>query len=180
MFWWQNFLYCSFKFRFIATDKFRWYPSTMIMKRKLDVCAYLNMKMLQREICSSLPAYYVLAHYNRHKQKLLLHQILIFLIETFLLPPSFLQRRGNIFFMRWSGTANVYWNDEYGEDVSVQIHYCDKGADLLTHKRVPHPHPTPLCWNDRGGNKDCHAKIYKYGWIYMHITGISRNNRRYI
>ncbi|MCI9033038.1 MAG: hypothetical protein HFJ08_03095 [Lachnospiraceae bacterium] len=30
---------------------------------------------------------------------------------------EFLQRRGNIFFMRWSGTANVYWNDEYGEDV---------------------------------------------------------------
>lgn len=30
---------------------------------------------------------------------------------------EFLERRGNIFLMRWSGTANVFWNDEYGEDV---------------------------------------------------------------
>ena len=30
---------------------------------------------------------------------------------------EFLERRGNIFLVRWSGTANVYWNDEYGEDV---------------------------------------------------------------
>lgn len=30
---------------------------------------------------------------------------------------EFLERRGTVFLMRWSGTANVYWNDEYGEDV---------------------------------------------------------------
>ncbi|MDE7415983.1 MAG: hypothetical protein K2N44_06685 [Lachnospiraceae bacterium] len=30
---------------------------------------------------------------------------------------EFLERRGNVFLVRWSGTANVYWNDEYGEDV---------------------------------------------------------------
>lgn len=30
---------------------------------------------------------------------------------------EFLERRGNVFWVRWSGTANVYWNDEYGEDV---------------------------------------------------------------
>ncbi|MDE6620861.1 MAG: hypothetical protein K2K74_10320 [Lachnospiraceae bacterium] len=30
---------------------------------------------------------------------------------------EFLERRGNVFLVRWSGMANVYWNDEYGEDV---------------------------------------------------------------
>ncbi|WP_252242196.1 hypothetical protein [Clostridium sp. ZBS18] len=30
---------------------------------------------------------------------------------------KFLERNGNKFLVRWTGTANVYWNDEYGEDV---------------------------------------------------------------
>lgn len=30
---------------------------------------------------------------------------------------EFLERRGNNFLIRWTGTANVYWNDEYGADV---------------------------------------------------------------
>lgn len=30
---------------------------------------------------------------------------------------TILKRRGTNFRMRWTGTANVYWNDEYGEDV---------------------------------------------------------------
>ena len=28
-----------------------------------------------------------------------------------------LERRGTSFLVRWAGTANVYWDDEYGEDV---------------------------------------------------------------
>lgn len=30
---------------------------------------------------------------------------------------EFLERRGDNFLIRWTGTANVYWNDEYGADV---------------------------------------------------------------
>ncbi len=30
---------------------------------------------------------------------------------------EFLKRNGTQFFVRWSGTANVYWNEEYGADV---------------------------------------------------------------
>lgn len=30
---------------------------------------------------------------------------------------KFLERNGNKFKIQWTGTANVYWNDEYGEDV---------------------------------------------------------------
>lgn len=30
---------------------------------------------------------------------------------------QFLERNGNKFKVKWTGTANVYWNDEYGEDV---------------------------------------------------------------
>ncbi len=30
---------------------------------------------------------------------------------------EFLKRSGNKFLVRWTGNANVYWNDEYGEDV---------------------------------------------------------------
>ncbi|MEW9095330.1 MAG: hypothetical protein AB2417_09640 [Clostridiaceae bacterium] len=30
---------------------------------------------------------------------------------------EFLERNGNKFLVRWTGTANVYWDDEYGEDV---------------------------------------------------------------
>ena len=30
---------------------------------------------------------------------------------------EFIKRMGNIFYMRWSGTANVFWDAIYGEDV---------------------------------------------------------------
>lgn len=30
---------------------------------------------------------------------------------------EFLERKENKFLIRWTGTANVYWNDEYGADV---------------------------------------------------------------
>lgn len=30
---------------------------------------------------------------------------------------EFLRREGRKYYIRWSGTANVFWNDEYGADV---------------------------------------------------------------
>ena len=34
---------------------------------------------------------------------------------------EFLKRQGNEFFIRWTGTANVYWDDEYGADVPFEF-----------------------------------------------------------
>lgn len=34
---------------------------------------------------------------------------------------EFLKREGNVFRIRWSGTANVFWDDEYGEDVPFEF-----------------------------------------------------------
>lgn len=56
---------------------------------------------------------------------------------------EFLERRGNLFMVRWSGTANVYWNDEYGEDVpflfegEVRFTGIGAGSDVeLTEEEV--------------------------------------------
>lgn len=59
---------------------------------------------------------------------------------------EFLKRNGNRFLVRWTGTANVYWNDEYGEDVPFSFEgevefsgvsaYCDYISTLDELKMV--------------------------------------------
>ncbi len=34
---------------------------------------------------------------------------------------EFLKREGNVFHVKWSGTANVFWDDEYDEDVPFEF-----------------------------------------------------------
>jgi len=34
---------------------------------------------------------------------------------------EFLKRKGSVFSVRWSGTANVYWDEEYGENVPFEF-----------------------------------------------------------
>lgn len=53
---------------------------------------------------------------------------------------QFLERNGNKFKVKWTGTANVYWNDEYGEDVPFSFEgevefsgvnaHCDEISNL--------------------------------------------------
>lgn len=53
---------------------------------------------------------------------------------------EFLERNGKRFLVRWTGTANVYWDDEYGEDVPFSFEgevefsgvsaYCDDISTL--------------------------------------------------
>lgn len=43
---------------------------------------------------------------------------------------EFLKREGDVFHVRWSGTANVFWDDEYGEDVPFEFEGDMKFSDL--------------------------------------------------
>ncbi len=45
---------------------------------------------------------------------------------------EFLKREGNVFYVKWNGTANVFWNDEYGEDVPFEFEGDATFKGLLT------------------------------------------------
>lgn len=44
---------------------------------------------------------------------------------------EFLKREGNVFRVRWSGTANIFWNDEYGKDVPFNFEGDVTFSELL-------------------------------------------------